>query len=320
MSEFSVNQRPQFERLSFKNVKLLIDIFQNIKLNQTNFVQTIYLESASHFFETAQFLDALKITSLKQEKIQQGPNYLQVLAELEKGKDRFLAHLINLILESKSLYAKELKEFITRFKPSSNGELVLQRSMQDEYLYAVRNFLIEAGAVDLSHYTGTYTLGRCLEEIYPKVRYCVGMSPAEFENTQLGQTKLGLLAEKKVVTYEKSQVDDMFKHHVIHVAKFNVAAGFDVHSVRSKRGKISQWRYIEVKAVSPIDWRFYWTKNERQVAELYKESYFIYLVPVEGKTVSIDQLVIIPDPINNLLNIHSEWEISTNIIECKKRQ
>ena len=318
MSESSVDRQTQFERLSSRNVRLFIEVLQNLKLNQTSLVETTYLNAASYFLETAQFLDSLKIINFHEDEIHRGPNYTEALVALKKGKDQFFEYLIRLTLQSKSLYAKELTAFITKFEPNDKGGLVLPRLAPDEYSYAVRNFLIEADALELNYHTGLCTLGGYLEKIYPKTRHCIGISPIEFENAQSGQTELGLLAEKEVVAYEKSRAGDLFKHFVIHIAKFNVAAGFDVHSVRSKDGKISQWRYIEVKAVSLVDWRFYWTKNERKVAEQYRKTYFLYLVPIVGKMFSMDQLIIIPDPINYLMNNRSEWEISTDIIECRK--
>ncbi len=319
MNESLVDNQVHFERLSFQNVKVLIEVLRALKLDRAELIRKAYLDTASDFPEVTQFLDILGIINFQDKKIKKGPNYPNALVALDEGEDQLSEHLLSLILESQSSYAKELEAFIKQFEPDENGSLVLRNFQHDEHLFAVRNFLIGADAIEFD-YSQTYTLGHYLEEIYPKVCYCSGMSPSELEGKQTRQAELGSLAEKEVVAYEKSQAGDSFKHLVTHVAEHNVSAGFDVYSVRSEGGQICQRRLIEVKAVRLADRRFYWTKCEREKAEQHKESYFLYLVPVEGDALLMDQMTIIQDPFNEVINNQSEWGILTDVIECRKKK
>ena len=319
MNEYSASRKAQFERISYNDVKRFVEIMQTYKLNQKSLIEAVYLDSAHHFFEMVQFLKTLRVIDYEGEKISTGENYEQLMFHLSIDEENFSTRLINLILDSKSLYAVELKAFISKFWLDSSGKLVLEKMDPEEQKYAIRNFLVEAGAVDINYSTGLCTLCEEMEEVYILTQYCDGCSPGELKAKLQSQTELGLLVEEKVMIYEKIQAGDMFAHLVIHVANYNVEAGFDIYSVRATDGKISQRRHIEVKAVNSSDYRFFWTQNERRVAERYGESYFLYLVPIMKGAVLLEQLYIIKDPVNSIIGDPTKWEISTDLIECRRR-
>ena len=82
-----------------------------------------------------------------------------------------------------------------------------------------------------------------------------------------------------------------------YVASENVGAGYDILSFTkmANRNGFSD-RLIEVKAVSPIDFRFYWSRNEIETARIHGKKYFLYLVPVAKTGFDIQKLKIIPNP------------------------
>ena len=43
--------------------------------------------------------------------------------------------------------------------------------------------------------------------------------------------------------------------------------------------------YIEVKAVSPNTFTFYWSQREVDVAKVLGQHYYLYLLPVDRRTV-----------------------------------
>lgn len=319
ISAYSAKRESLFERLSLRNAASLMKTVESSSLTNVRHIEEKYLKSAPHFDEIAQYLDSLEIISLKESEIGRGKNFEHAIDQLHKGEDKLFQGLIFSTVMSGSPYAEELNKFIRKFEPNESGKLILQRLPPEDLAFAVRNFLIEVDAIKLNYSTGLCTLSDYLEEIHLRLERNEAFSPEELEAILVNQAKIGLLAEESVMDYEKSKAGESLEHLVQHVAKFNTAAGFDIYSVRPGNGEIGQRLYIEVKAVSPFDYKFYWSRNERLSAEKYGASYYLYLVPVIKGKPSIAQMAIIPDPAKNLLDKASEWEITTEVIECKKR-
>ncbi len=86
-------------------------------------------------------------------------------------------------------------------------------------------------------------------------------------------------------------------HRVIATHDTTAGAGYDIKSFTEESVENHVPRYIEVKAVPPSSMKFYWSANERKMAKLLKEFYFLYLLPVLSRgTFDLDGLQIIQDP------------------------
>ena len=319
ISVSSAKGQSLFEGLSLRNAAELIKTLESSSLTNRHYLKEKYLESAQHFDEIVQYLACLDIISLKNGEIGKSKNFEKVISRLNKGEDEFFQHLIFTTVMSDSPYSEELKAFIREFEPSQSGKLILKRLAPGDLAFAVRNFLIKVDTVKLNYSSGLCTLGGYLEEIYLRLERNEAFSPEELEAVLVNQAKIGLSAEESVMEYEKSQAGESLEHLVQHVAKFNTAAGFDIYSVRPGNGEIGLRLYIEVKAVSPTDYKFYWSRNEQLTAEKYSASYYLYLVPVINGKPCTEQMVIIPNPAMNLLEKGSEWELTAELLECKKR-
>jgi len=111
------------------------------------------------------------------------------------------------------------------------------------------------------------------------------------------QQEDGDVGEQFVIEYETHRLDN---HDLSpkRVSAIDVSAGYDILSCNS-RSSTTYDRYIEVKAFrgSP---HFYWSENERSVAMLLADAYFIYLVDL-GQIEDKDYTpMIIQNPANNL--------------------
>lgn len=62
------------------------------------------------------------------------------------------------------------------------------------------------------------------------------------------------------------------------ISTINTAAGYDIESFDGKSDEIFPNRFIEVKATTGDEIRFYWTSNEKEVARKKKDSYWIYMM------------------------------------------
>jgi hypothetical protein len=88
-----------------------------------------------------------------------------------------------------------------------------------------------------------------------------------------------------------------------------VNAGYDIKSFEISSQETNYIpRYIEVKAVSIIDYQFYWSRNEFEKSEILRQNYYLYLLPVKDKNnFDIENLKIINDPYKNILNNKDRW-------------
>jgi len=96
------------------------------------------------------------------------------------------------------------------------------------------------------------------------------------------QIKLGEYAENLVLKYEKERLEKMNKpiqsNLVRKISSLNSSAGYDIESFNGNNSDIEFNRFIEVKACSENRIRFYWTRNEYNVALKLKNKYWIYFV------------------------------------------
>jgi hypothetical protein len=128
--------------------------------------------------------------------------------------------------------------------------------------------------------------------------------------------KIGDIAEKFVLEYEKRRIDDTKKGLLIkRISEIDVGAGYDIVSFDNVMSIVHD-RFIEVKAVSK-DEGFFWSRNEMDTAQLKKDNYYLYLVDL-NKIGCVDYApIIINNPIKNLLN-SDEWFIETQSFFVKK--
>jgi hypothetical protein len=66
-------------------------------------------------------------------------------------------------------------------------------------------------------------------------------------------------------------------------------------------------RLIEVKAVSGIDFKFYWSRNEVEAAKIHGPKYFLYLVPVSQKGFDMKNVKMIQNPFKAVYLCDAMW-------------
>ena len=118
------------------------------------------------------------------------------------------------------------------------------------------------------------------------------------------QQEDGDIGEQFVIDYEKRRLTN---HSLLprRISSIDVSAGYDILSCNSLTSDTYD-RYIEVKAFrgSP---HFYWSENERSVAALLGDNYFIYLVNLQYTSDPLYSPTVIQNPANNILT--SGWLI-----------
>lgn len=108
------------------------------------------------------------------------------------------------------------------------------------------------------------------------------ISEQRLEQLLMENRKLGAQAEIVVVEFEKQRLLKMGKaiqsELVKRISTINTAAGYDIESFDGTSDDVFPNRFIEVKATTGDDIRFYWTINEREVAKKKKNQYWIYVI------------------------------------------
>ena len=88
----------------------------------------------------------------------------------------------------------------------------------------------------------------------------------------------GALAEQIVLKYEQERLPTL-SSEIKQVSLIDVSAGYDILSFNDSSSLLYD-RFVEVKCFRG-NLHFYWSSNEKSVAELMGENYFLYLVDLE---------------------------------------
>lgn len=114
----------------------------------------------------------------------------------------------------------------------------------------------------------------------------------QLEKILMENRKLGAQAENAVVEFERQRLLKLGKvaqaSLVKRISIVNTAAGYDIESFDGNSDDIFPNRFIEVKATTGNEIRFYWTNNEKEVAKKKKNAYWIYMI-IEFNEDSLEQ-------------------------------
>jgi hypothetical protein len=313
MSGFLGQRTSAFEGLQWVQVLVLLDVLRECTLRTERHIEKRFRERAVRFVETLAFLEHIGLVEKRDGNIL----FQNELNEL-CSENLFLLVLEH-ILQSRTRYKSEILRYLSKFS-ISGGEVSYRSNPRTRSLEsAVRNFLMEMGVVTYNRQEDRYILRPEHVALYVHARQdALHYTPGRVSSAAEDHRELGFLAERAVVALEIERLGSLFSNRVDHVALRNAAAGYDILSVTATTITDTTPRYIEVKAVSPQSFRFYWTRNEVQVARLLGSLYYLYLLPVHATgEFLIDQLVMICDPYTAVLSNEDVWAIETDVLLCR---
>jgi hypothetical protein len=147
-----------------------------------------------------------------------------------------------------------------------------------------------------------------------------GMYEEQLEQVLRANQKLANLAEEAVVEYERRRLRSLgckAESEVIRrISHLDVGAGYDIESFNGDKPSVEYDRFIEVKSSQEFTLRFYWSVNERRVAEEKGDRYWIYFVGgfKHNKSEHITPIMI-QNPANRLPQLSQlSFEAATYII------
>lgn len=302
-----------FEAISLKQIRTISEILSKSTLDQKDFVRKKYLENAANFDETIEFLSKIKLIQLDKNTIEPTAVYrkfLQCFKDSKKSGQDMSGFIVNRIFNTQNYYSPYIGQFLANFI-YADGQYEFTPLTADRLKYSyLRNFLIELGLLQLDAQENKYIIESELLISFSQRRKYRHISLEEFNKIQQFRADIGFKAELKIIEYEKKRLVQYPKlvEQIEHTSQTDIAAGYDVKSFDYSQDINSTPRFIEVKAVSPWDFRFYWTKNEIEASRLYKRNYYLYLLPTQTKNeFEIKKLRIICDPYKNVYQNKNEW-------------
>jgi len=146
-----------------------------------------------------------------------------------------------------------------------------------------RNVLIQLNALlELRDGSGSLEISEHYETIFTKVQKKVKrkMSLDALKKQLELQELQGEAAEEYVVGYEKARLlITVLADKIKRISGIDVSAGYDIVSFEDNTS-VQYDRFIEVKSFVGQP-HFYWSKNEIEVATLYGDKYYLYLIDTE---------------------------------------
>lgn len=306
----------RFEKIKFKYLVFLIQTINKNSINNIEHIQRKYLENGTDFSDNLIFLETIGFVSISKEKIF-ASSFLKSLQEIKtirKRKERIKNIIVEKIFPNKK-NIDEICDYFSNFTfDNINESWIYKPNLSNRLKYAgIRNFFMELGIVLKKKDKDEY----CIEKKYIDLIFGLFdadhvLSPEGLEAKIKRQADLGRKAEKEILAFEKKKLKNYPKisKKIKYVASKNVNAGYDIESFILKQAnkEIFSKIFIEVKAVSIVDKKFYWSANEIEVAKTLKSKYFLYLLPVGfNGAFDINRLEIIPNPYNSIF-LKDTWQ------------
>ena len=302
-----------FDGVTLRAVVELVGATQISSLGTEEQIERVFSRHAVGFEPTLNFCRRLGLVRSS------GDSILKVAAEVPKARTGdFSEYLLYQLLRARNRYRSEVYRFLQRFKVK-NGEVSYaspaQRRSQEQ---ATRNFLMELKLVFYRTDGDEHVLSSQHVWVHSAARDSAGKTPpAALDLAMRSRNELGHAAEIAMMTFERKRVGPDLAGEVTHVALTNVAAGYDIRSITADQGSGRVPRYIEVKAVSPNTFTFYWSQREVDVAKVLGKHYYLYLLPVDRCWgFDLAGLKMVADPHTVVLGPSSQWTVEFNVLRC----
>lgn len=295
-----------FENILYENIESLVHLIEKLSGNLF-LIKKNYTSEYKYFFETLNFLTEINFIKVEKEKV-----FFTNEKKLSKdfiflSSSKIKNYLI--CLKNYLQNFRQIKNHFFSFKPTKHYNI------RTRFL---RDFLISLDVIYMKE--GEYIIKNTfiVDKINKKK-----FSPKDLVSLQENKRVLGEKAEKFIMLYEQNELKKLnSKLNPIHVALTDVSAGYDIKSFK-KKNQIIKEVFIEVKAVSFSDFKFYFSTLEFETAIQYEEKYYIYLLPVDYSQPSgfdIKKLIVIGDIYKNIWLDKKNWNIESDgyLIRRKK--
>lgn len=302
-NDYSKQIDEHFHRVSFREIKILWNILLKLSLTKEDFVRKRFLQDALHYSDVTDFLRQLGLLREAKGRIRRNANLGETDEEIKSA-------LIQRLLERNTSYRLHINEFFGHFENADGKFEVLMDSEKRRQFGGIRNLLLELEFLDQDLDRPRYWVSSQYLTVFVDAKSISSTSPLELQNILCAREKLGHEAELEVLKLERKRLRHRsgLAKRIKHIAAENVGAGYDILSF-TEAGDIGGFaeRLIEVKAVSSMDFRFYWSRNEIETARIHGPNYFLYLVPASKNGFDMQKIRMIPDPFKRVYLDCKSW-------------
>jgi hypothetical protein len=308
-----------FENIKLSQLYALCHLLATSKIKDFTNIKSKYSRSALAFDATLTLLQDLKL-------LKQNSGELSLAQSFERHTDsidNFRLKILPVLFSTNNYISEHLREFLTNFRMHSDSISFRATDIEKIKFSDTRNLLIELEFISVGPDSSTYYINSPYVNIFIEQFAKKQFDPAALKLKQRENEILGLNAEKAVVDYEKKRLTNIeFELSEIElISEKNTAAGFDIISFENFLDHNSKriHRYIEVKAVSDQDYRFYMSKSEIEIAKVFGDKYFLYLLPVTSNgNFDFAKLLTINDPYNNIYLNRNKWKKQEESVSFSK--
>lgn len=309
---------------SFNNIKLsqlqtLCNVLAESNIRQVNYIKSKYEESELWFEDTVSFLQKLQVVGKSSNELIP----LKKFPTKPNSLNDFKRQILSVLFSTNGEVSEQLKSFLVNFQLETD-EIYFATTQSDKIKFSsIRNLLLELEFITVSTDKNSYFVNSEFRELFIQYFKKRKVSPKTFKKQQEEKEAIGLNAEKSIIDFEIRRLSEISlnPNDIEHIALTDVTVGYDIKSFENHLDNNSKRidRYIEVKAVSVENYNFFWSRNEMEIAKIFNEKYFLYLLPVISKnTFDLEKLMIISNPFNNIYSNKLEWKKEEESVSFSK--
>lgn len=231
----------------------------------------------------------------------------------------FGSALLNALAKADCAHREEVRGFLSHFRRGQEGLEYTPIEPERSSHSHVRNFLMDLGAITAVVSGVRYRVTGGYEHALYRLMRPASATGSGALGRRIGEkAALGMKVELAVLQAEVAKVGETERDRVVHTSQFDAEAGYDIQSVSSSSSVIQPTRpvYIEVKAVSPLDFGFFWSRNERAAASWLGADYCLVLVPVMPfGEVDLRNARVVWNPVVEV-DRRNGWSLETEVWHC----
>jgi len=308
-----------FDKIKLSQLFILYNTLADTQVRNIDNIKRKYLESALFFDETLCLLEDLKIVKNKSGELFLSKEF----SSFHKSIEDFKKKIIPLLLSASGDIANDLRTFLLNFQINKDRILYNASELEKIKYSDTRNILLELGFITTSENNRTYFINSDYTDLYYKQISHRILTPEALKKKQAENDSIGLAAEKAVIEFEIKRLTNISlqRNEIEHTSQANVLAGYDIKSFEDNLDSNSKriYRYIEVKAVSIEDYKYYWSINEIKIAKVLAEEYYLYLLPVvSNDTFDFEKMMIVNNPYKNVYLNRLDWNKEEESISFSK--
>lgn len=313
--------RRPFDKIKLSQLYILCNTLADAEVRNVSIIKRKYLEKGLSFDETLSLLEDLKLVRINSGELIPSNSLLNTHNSLVDFKKLFLSVLFS----ANGLVSEELRNFLLNFQTKNDKIVFYATEIQKIKFSDIRNLLLELEFISVNSDKATYIVNPNFVDLFLMQFSRQILSPESLKKKQAENESIGLSAEKAVIDFEIKRLSaiSVLQNEIEHTSLHNVLAGYDIKSFEDYLDRNSKRidRFIEVKAVSIDDYKFYWSRTEIETAKVFGDMYYLYLLPVtSNKNFDFEKLIIIRNPFKNVFSNEHEWKKEEESINFTKIQ